>query len=104
MNSENKTILITHGAGKAYYNRLAMTTAPAGSPTLTCACGWLPTAIFETWEEAGAALDRHIKDSLREQGDQIKEMFADAREARDVRESRGELLRERAAAAARRSK
>jgi len=92
MNGETKLILESHGAGKAYYNRLAMPTASAGSPALTCACGWMPTAIFQTWEEAGVALDRHIKDSLRKQSELIAEMFETAKHAR------GELLRQRAGA------
>jgi hypothetical protein len=90
MNSETKTVLEPHGPARAYYNRTAGPAAAGGSPTLTCLCGWVPTAIFDSWEAAGLALDKHIADSLKKQSELITGIFE------ELRDRRGELLRQRA--------
>lgn len=94
MNNEMRSVLEPHGPGRAYYNRLAGPKAAGGSPTLTCICGWVPGAIFENWEGAGLALDKHIADSLSKQGELIAEIFEEAKT--QALERRGDLIRQRA--------
>lgn len=91
-NGETKAILEPHGAGKAFYNRIAGSDKMAGSPTIGCLCGWLPQEIFETWEQAGKALDIHISLALRRQVDGYND------HQNELRENRGDLLRAKAAA------
>jgi hypothetical protein len=59
---QRRTVRQEHGPKDFYYSMLPDSKP---HPVVKCLCGWMPELIFDSWEEAGKALDVHIVASLR---------------------------------------
>lgn len=53
-----------HGPKDFYYTLLP---DMKPHPVVRCLCGWMAELIFDSWEEAGKALDMHLTASLRKE-------------------------------------